>query len=205
MMAVIVVFGIPAIVIVAGFWLLIKTNVGMHKRKPHINETQTVEFSVSEYLDRVEREALKLCEESEKQEPLKIVLWWGLDGLQLNDDGSLEWIRRKSDGRQAAESRDFQLNGGAGGEGGPAYISYFPYSSPVNSWNYLTNSVDNSVQTYLYQLHRQLAQCCCSINQSYQSSAIISAIQPSVIPDPENARDITGKVIREEVGYEQFR
>lgn len=42
----------------------------------------------------MEQTALELLE---KQEPVEqiIVLWWGLDGLRLNEDGTLEWIRRK--------------------------------------------------------------------------------------------------------------
>lgn len=49
-------------------------------------------FSVTEYFDRMERESLKLAER--KQQYL-IVLWWGFDGLRLNEDGTTEWISRK--------------------------------------------------------------------------------------------------------------
>lgn len=51
-------------------------------------------FSVQAYLDRMEQAALEILE---KQEPVEqiIVLWWGLDGLRLNEDGTMEWISRK--------------------------------------------------------------------------------------------------------------
>lgn len=54
-------------------------------------------FSVQAYLDRIEQTALEILE---KQEPVEqiIVLWWGLDGLRLNEDGALEWISRKKPG-----------------------------------------------------------------------------------------------------------
>lgn len=49
-------------------------------------------FSVTEYLDRMERESLKLAG---RRERYVIVLWWGHDGLRLNEDGTTEWISRK--------------------------------------------------------------------------------------------------------------
>lgn len=51
-------------------------------------------FSVTEYFDRMEQVALDILE---KQEPVgkTIILWWGLDGLRLNENGTLEWISRK--------------------------------------------------------------------------------------------------------------
>jgi len=51
-------------------------------------------FFVSEYLSKMERAALDILEH---QEPVDqtIILWWGLDGLRLNEDGELEWVSRK--------------------------------------------------------------------------------------------------------------
>ena len=51
-------------------------------------------FVVSEYYDRMEKAALDILEH---QEPVNqtIILWWGLDGLRLNEDGDLKWISRK--------------------------------------------------------------------------------------------------------------
>lgn len=51
-------------------------------------------FVVSEYYGRMEKAALDI---QEAQEPVNkiIILWWGLDGLRLNEDNSLEWISRK--------------------------------------------------------------------------------------------------------------
>lgn len=51
-------------------------------------------FVVSEYLSRMEKAYFDILED---QEPVDqtIVLWWGLDGLRLNEDGTMEWISRK--------------------------------------------------------------------------------------------------------------
>lgn len=50
--------------------------------------------SLYEYLDRIEKASLEI---QETKQPVShvITLWWGLDGLQLNEDGSTEWISRK--------------------------------------------------------------------------------------------------------------
>ncbi len=51
-------------------------------------------FIVSEYLERMEKAGIEVLE---NREPIErtIILWWGLDGLRLNEDGMLEWISRK--------------------------------------------------------------------------------------------------------------
>lgn len=51
-------------------------------------------FSVCEYYDRIEKEQLKMLEEY-KPVDQTIILWWGFDGLRLNEDGSIEWISRR--------------------------------------------------------------------------------------------------------------
>lgn len=51
-------------------------------------------FSPSQYMDRIEKENIKILQDREKQEPYTIILWLNLQGLRLNDDGSFEWIER---------------------------------------------------------------------------------------------------------------
>lgn len=45
-------------------------------------------FSVCDYLDHMENAALEIAEEKEPIDQT-IILWWGLDGLRLDEDGSL--------------------------------------------------------------------------------------------------------------------
>lgn len=52
-------------------------------------------FSVAEYFKRKEKLNIELLEE-QKAAKHTIVLWWGLDGLRMNEDGSTEWIKKKS-------------------------------------------------------------------------------------------------------------
>lgn len=49
-------------------------------------------FSRTGYLSRIE----SLCEAlwQEPREKYVLILWWGLDGIRLNEDGTREWISK---------------------------------------------------------------------------------------------------------------
>lgn len=49
-------------------------------------------FSPSAYLGRIS----KVCEDlwREPKERYTLILWWGLDGLKLNRDGTMQWISK---------------------------------------------------------------------------------------------------------------
>lgn len=51
-------------------------------------------FSTAEYLERMERAQLDILEE-QKPVDQTVILWWGLDGLTLDENGNLKWISRK--------------------------------------------------------------------------------------------------------------
>lgn len=51
-------------------------------------------FSVSAYLDRIERAALVIEQEKEPVDQT-IILWWVLEGIKLNADGRIESVSRK--------------------------------------------------------------------------------------------------------------
>lgn len=50
-------------------------------------------FSVSKYYERMEKVTNDILKEKETMK-YTIILWLGLDGLLLNEDGTSEWIRR---------------------------------------------------------------------------------------------------------------
>lgn len=65
-------------------------------------ETETIEipFSTTEYFDRIEKAYNEILEQKERQsssEEYVIILWWGLDGLRLNKDGSSKWISKRKE------------------------------------------------------------------------------------------------------------
>ena len=51
-------------------------------------------FVVSEYLTQIEKASVEILESRKPVEQI-VILWWGLDGLRLNEDGTTEWISRK--------------------------------------------------------------------------------------------------------------
>ena len=51
-------------------------------------------FSVGNYLERIDRELVDLLS-THGSEKTPEILWWGLDGLRLKEDGTTEWISRK--------------------------------------------------------------------------------------------------------------
>lgn len=54
----------------------------------------TKQYSAFKYLSRIEAAHLDILE-SKSPIDKTVILWWGLDGLQLNEDGTVEWISRK--------------------------------------------------------------------------------------------------------------
>lgn len=64
------------------------------ERRKALRETVVKKFNVSEYLARTEKENLEILE-NRKSVDKTIILWWGFDGLRLNEDGLIEWISRK--------------------------------------------------------------------------------------------------------------
>lgn len=51
-------------------------------------------FSVSEYLQHIEDASSEIQQQKEPVDRT-IILWWGVDGLRMNEDGSFEWISRR--------------------------------------------------------------------------------------------------------------
>lgn len=58
---------------------------------------------LSEYLSRIEKTTLDILESVEPIDKT-ITLWWGFDGIRLNEDGTTEWVSR----RKPAESIFYQ-------------------------------------------------------------------------------------------------
>ena len=76
---------LPALIYRIGLW----TRPQKEQLPEHLEP-----FVISEYYDRTEQAAIDILE---TQEPVDqtIILWWGLDGLRLNEDGTLEWASRR--------------------------------------------------------------------------------------------------------------
>lgn len=64
-------------------------------REPEYFSRERMTKTPAQILEEQENFILELQEEKEKREQYEIVLWWGLDGLKLNNDGTSEWISRR--------------------------------------------------------------------------------------------------------------
>lgn len=78
------------------------------KRKTKYNQISYAKdgFCVSAYMERMERETIKILNTKESNDKT-ITLWWGLDGLRLNEDGSIEWISRRKQ-KEVSQSAFYQ-------------------------------------------------------------------------------------------------
>lgn len=88
---------IPILSIAISFISCIISSLTIYRRRTDAKTSQAelrTDFSVSDYLARTEKAYLQILEEQEPFE-YEIVLWWGLDGIRLNKDGTTEWIIRK--------------------------------------------------------------------------------------------------------------
>jgi len=59
-----------------------------------LSDFHSTHFSVSDYYERMERASIEVQREKAQQKAYKLTLWAGLDGLQMNEDGSTQWIKR---------------------------------------------------------------------------------------------------------------
>lgn len=83
---------IAFVIIVGNFMLLFLDSAHSLKEKDTLYLSKP--FLVSECYERMEKAALNILDELEPVDQT-IILWWGLDGILLNENGELEWISRK--------------------------------------------------------------------------------------------------------------
>lgn len=85
----VVVFFVSAVIVFLLYFIYDKI-----QRKQIQYQAKIEPFVVSEYYGRMEKVTLEILE---AREPVNktITLWWGLDGLRLNEDGTSKWISRE--------------------------------------------------------------------------------------------------------------
>ena len=122
----------------------------------------TKPFVVSEYCAYIEHTALDILE---NQEPIDqtIILWWGLDGLRLNEDGTAEWISRK-------KPSPVQQN-----------VFYRPFQTIISPPQY---DMCQSTQAQIDALMAQNMQLQVQAWQAEQNRQMINALQSYVVRWP---------------------
>lgn len=84
-MIIINIFISALIILIASFFTI--------KSRRKVGKKEVLDFSLYEHYGEMEKIAIEI---QEKREPVDqvIILWWGLDGLRMNEDGTTQWIRR---------------------------------------------------------------------------------------------------------------
>lgn len=105
--------------------------------------TKAEPFCTSDYLKRTIELSDKLQHEKEQFTNYRIVLWWGIDGLRLNADGSYKWIKKE-------------------------IIKFITLPSPTGAWH--ESTIQQTCCTSQYpRLDALLQVQQCNINQCQQS------------------------------------
>lgn len=120
-------------------------------------------FSVSEYLSRIERAYLDILEGLEPVSKA-ITLWLGLDGLRLNEDGTMEWVSRK----KPAESVFYQ-----------SCQSIRPIQTGLQQARWA-----DQTQSTRAQMEALMSQCQILQMQSWQSMQMANALQQYCVQYP---------------------
>lgn len=83
-------------IIFACIFTLIIFRKSENKAELNIDEQKNIEsFCPSDYLKRIIELSDELQHEKEQSDNYRLILWWGIDGLRLNVDGSYEWIKKE--------------------------------------------------------------------------------------------------------------
>lgn len=166
-MLIYIIFGISTIAI---FISLIVENRNKKKRI-QLETNQLVsyisDFSVSKYMGRIEKYGIEIMSERQKETNYQIILWIGIDGLRLNDDGTTEWIRREKETEK------------------PISISYSQCQSM--NWNAMQLPYSECQQSTINQLEAQNHMLQMQIQMNIQSA---NAIYPTYIQNPYYYRNI---------------
>lgn len=118
-------------------------------------------YSVSDYYDRTEKFWLSLQEENDNREPYRITLWLIFDGLQLNEDGTTEWVSRKPVAKQQA--------------GKPQ-----PHNPLIAEQ--INQSGLQSASAQIFDLQSQIQACMCEEAQMRQTQHLINALNSPQFP-----------------------
>lgn len=129
---------------------------------PELGYTESTRpFVVSEYLTRIEKASLDILE-SRKPTDKTIVLWFGLDGLRLNEDGAMKWVSRKKKPTEAV------------------FYQSCRSIRPIRTGMLLVDQT----QCTRAQMEAMMNQCQVSQMQSWQSMQMANAIQQCCVQYP---------------------
>ena len=133
------------------------------KKEPERQQIQqnVPAFSAYEYMGRMEAASVEIMRKTQKRPKYQIVLWAGLDGLRMNEDGTTEWIRREEEKKPNAPIENV----------GSLRASYY---------NQLL-SVSCETENTIFRLQAQLQNTCIQQQVMMQNQQIVNAVQPAYL------------------------
>lgn len=156
--------------------------------------TEHKTFSVAEYLERMEKLHIDLHRQRENEKKEPVVLWWGEDGLRINEDGTTERISKRQKPKEVVYSPDTE--------------TITDIMGNVYAYNVQTTTLDDtrwleSLQTpqeKIQELKMEMGQSEVNAAITQKISEIINSlnVQQSLYDDIlSSARDIHGNIIRQ--------
>lgn len=130
-------------------------------------------FRVSDYYDRLIKATEDIARDQASAKPEPIVLWLVLDGLQINEDGSLKWIHKdppkKPDYVCSRRSGDLMML--------PTYADIYINKDGSLKWIYKDppNDYANAIEDLRTQLAYAMAQTSMSTAQAMQAMELMEA------------------------------
>lgn len=107
-------------------------------------------MSVYKCLTHIEDESLKIARDK-KPTDKTITLWFGLDGLRLNENGAIEWVKRDLDGEKLIFASNLPVSEFINS----AYNSLMVSSNPLDCrWQIQINGLKTS-NAIIYQLQQK--------------------------------------------------
>lgn len=128
------------------------------------------DFSVSEYMDRLEKAGIEIMDEAEKRPEYKVILWAGLDGLRMNQDGTTEWIRREEKKQEPVSvfySPPNQL----------LSVSSETMQNPFSGFQNITEQIDSQIRNQTCQIENSIR-----MMQMQMEQNMVNCIRPAYGP-----------------------
>lgn len=169
-------------IIFACIFTLILFRKSENKVELNIDEQKSIEsFCPSDYLKRIIELSDELQHEKEQSDNYRLILWWGINGLRLNADGSYECIKKEPKRYISIPALYPSMAGGW-------YESMIQQTCCISQYprlDYLLQSqqcgINQCYQSYIDKLQMQNTALQLQCAQQQQAQNIINSIHPQII------------------------
>lgn len=132
------------------------------------------DWTVSGYYDRMEKAALDIARKRKPDDKI-IILWLVVDGLRLNENGELEWIKRETE--TANQNVSYQPQQGINNVSPCFYPSAYPTYQTIGNGFYSQYNVTQSIDSQINALNSQINMNFIHMAQQAQNQYLISQLK----------------------------